>query len=162
MSLGSNIRNLNGGLTRDLLLDIQVIVLHVGSLDIAVEGEHVALEAIRWRARSRVQRAAGSNRVAGETRIKNRIRADVVVGRARIEKGRIREMAEHHVLGEGIEEHAESGPDYRLPFSSCIPCSADARGEVLFVRVIEAAQSRLAHLRKGEVTAGEIKTGNVA
>ena len=71
-------------------------------------------------------------------------------------------MAEHHVLGKGIVEHAEASADNGLPFSRDIPCKAYARGEVFLVGVVELAQAGLTHLGKCEVTAGGIEIGDIA
>src|SRR4029077_4019831 len=48
MPLRSNIAHLQNCLARELLLKVEVVVLHVGSLDVAIESENIALEAIRW------------------------------------------------------------------------------------------------------------------
>ena len=81
---------------------------------------------------------------------KNRIRTNVVVGRTRVEEGRVRQMAEDHVLRERVIEHAEAGADDSLAFSGDVPRGADARGKVLLVRVVQTAQSGLTDLRQGE------------
>src|SRR5690242_15970379 len=59
-------------------------------------------------------------------------------------------MAEHHVLREGVVKHAPSGADHSLAFASDVPGNADARREVLLVRVVEARQSGLTDLRESE------------
>src|SRR5260370_24772422 len=161
MPLRSNVADLQYCLAGNLLLDIQVVILHVRRLDVAVEGEDVALEAIR-RTRRSIEcshNAAWVNRSAGREGFGNRNRTEVVICWAGIEEGRIGEMAKHHVLREGIVEHAETGADHGSTFSGYIPCSTHSRCEVFLVRVIQPAQARLTHLRDCKVTVGEIKTG---
>src|SRR4029077_9000636 len=44
VTLRSYITHLQSGLVGDLLLDVDVVVLHVGSLDVAIHGKNVTLE----------------------------------------------------------------------------------------------------------------------
>jgi len=43
MALGTDVARLDNGLAGDLLLDVEVVVLHVRRLDVAIEGEGIAL-----------------------------------------------------------------------------------------------------------------------
>ncbi len=160
VALRSNVPHLQYCLAGELLLEVQVVVLHVGGLDIAVEAKDVALKAARGRGRK--ERAPEADRPAHHARRKNRIGTNIVVGRAGIEERRIGQVAKRHVLREGVEEQAESGAHHRSTFSRYVPRSAHARRKVLLVRIVKAAQARLTHLREGEATAGEIKTRHIA
>src|ERR1700730_8814063 len=100
MALRSDITDLDHGLAGELLLEVEVVVLHVGRLDVAIKGEDVALEAT---ARGGLKHGAlgndGSFHRAGR---KDRSRTYVVIGWARIEERSVGQVAEHHVLREGI------------------------------------------------------------
>ncbi len=70
-------------------------------------------------------------------------------------------MAQYHVLRERVKEHAETCPDYRLPFSGYVPCGAHARSEVLLVRVVQAAQPGLSNLSERKCLRDRIERGDV-
>src|SRR5579871_482552 len=160
MALRPHIADLQHRMTVELLLHVEVVVFHVGRLDVAVEGERIAL--VGTGGRCRVDWAARSDWSADYAGGKDRVRANVVVGRARIEVRRVGKVAERHVLGERIVEHAKSGTNHGLSFTSYVPGSADARGEILLVRIVKTAQARLSNLRQRERSTGGIQVRNVA
>src|ERR1019366_677323 len=162
MALRSDVTDLDHGFARELLLDVEVVVLHVWCLDFAVEGEDVALVAAAADIGGRKHRLLGRNDSTIHAARINWSRANVVISRTRVEVGREGKMAEHHVLREGIVEHAKARPDYGLPFSGDIPCEAGARGKIFLVWVVELAQARLTHLREGEGVADRIEIGDIA
>ena len=135
MSLRADVGDLQNTLTEQLLLEIDVVVLHVRRFYVAIKCEDVALQA--GAARSPVNwglvgdcryRARGDDLVlAGSDRI---------VGRSRIEIGRVREVAHDHILGEGIEEDSVAHTDYRFAFAGHIPGDADARREILMIGIV--------------------------
>ena len=71
-------------------------------------------------------------------------------------------MSKRHVLREGVKENTVTRADNSPALSCDVPCSADARSEVFLVRVIQAAQPRLADLRKRESVVDRIKVGDIA
>ena len=82
MSLGTHVTNLRDSMIVDLLLEVEVVVLHVGSFDISVERENVAFEVAGGL--SPKIGLPGYNRAStGKGRIqpcrKNRIRSDRVI-----------------------------------------------------------------------------------
>src|SRR6202451_4005586 len=141
MALRSYIPDLQHGLACELLLEVQVVVLHIRSLDVAVEAENVALKAASGR--RRVHRTAGNDGAAGRARRKNRLRSYVVVCRSGIKERCIRQVPQNHVLREGVEEHAPPGADHRFTLAAHVPSHTDTRGTVPVARVVTLAQSRL-------------------
>src|SRR5207253_9387549 len=79
MSLGSYIAHLQHGSARDLLLDVQIVVLHVRCLDVAVEAEGIALKTARCG--RRIDRTAGDDSPANRARRQNCCGPNVVIGR---------------------------------------------------------------------------------
>src|ERR1700691_4146411 len=116
MALGPNITDLDDRLAGNLLLDVEVVILHIRGLNVAIVAEGVALvTAARAACKYGLTGNDGpTDRAAGE----DGIGTDVVIGRPGIEVGRIRQMAHHHVLRESVVEHSEAGADNRLSFSS--------------------------------------------
>ena len=159
MALRSDVAHLQHGLARNLLLDVEVVVLHVGHFDIAVESESIAFVA---GAGGREYRASGDDLSADRTVVKDRSGADVVIGRAGIEVRRIRQVAHHHVLRESVVEHSEAGADYGLTISRDVPREAEAGSEIFLVRVVETAQTGLANLGESESVVSGVEIGDVA
>src|SRR5689334_25328824 len=96
-----------------LLLDVEVVVFHVGRLDIAIKGKDVALIGT-----SRLvpkQRYTGGNGPPDGSGRVNRRGSHRVVGWTRVEEWRIGEMAQSHVLGKSVKEHPEAGAYYGFP-----------------------------------------------
>src|SRR5208282_120569 len=151
MALRADIADLNHGLARKLLLDVEIVVLHVRSLDIAVVGEGVALAATRRSAGGKERRRV-LHRVGAQAGRKDsiRVRPDVVESGAWGVGRRIGKVAQHHVLRGSVKEHAEAGTDHGLAFTSNVPGDAGARGEVFLVGIVEAAQAGLTDLREGK------------
>src|SRR5579862_4458283 len=106
MTLRSNIRDLHNHLARDLLLEVDVEILHIRRLDVTVETEGIAL--IRASCRRRVYRTTRNNGPAHGAGRENCCRSNVVIRRPRIKERRIRQVAENHVLREGVKEDAVS------------------------------------------------------
>ena len=44
VALGANVANLHGHFTRDLLLDVQIVILYVRRLDIPIDAENIAFD----------------------------------------------------------------------------------------------------------------------
>src|ERR1700734_843892 len=105
MPLRADISHLHHHFSGDLLLDIQIVILHVGGLDIPVEREHIAFNTAATR--RTVNRYAGCNR-ARNTRRDNRERTDIVVRWPGIEERRVRQMSQKEILRKRIVEHPES------------------------------------------------------
>src|SRR6202050_5130272 len=105
MTLRAHISHLQHYLPRNLLLDVQIVILHIGGLDIPVEREHIAFNTAA--ARCTVNRNSGCNR-AGNTRRDNGARTDIVVRWPGTEEGRVGQMAQKEILRKGIVEHPEA------------------------------------------------------
>src|SRR5450432_2462855 len=134
----------------NLLLDVQVEVLHVRSLDLAIEGEDIALETEAIRCR--IHRRAHGETIA-RVNCGNNLELGGpyrVVGGARREERWIRKVTEHHILRESVIEHSEARAHHGPTLSCDIPRCADPRSKVLFVWVVEFAQPRLSDLSQCE------------
>ena len=93
MSLRSHIADLNHGLAGELLLDVEVVVLHVGRFDIAIKGENIALKAAAAESLARSIKGSLADSIARKARIKNEypVRAKLLYagpGSKKGEKGR--------------------------------------------------------------------------
>src|SRR5579872_5479434 len=153
MALRSHISDLQHRLAGNLLLDVQIVILHVRRVLFRSEGEHVAFETTSRR--RRVHRAAGHDGPAHGTRRENWRRSDVVIRRSRIKERRVRQVPKDHVLGERVEEDSVTGADHGLAFRAHIPRQADARSKIFLVWVIQAAQPWLSDLRQGKVSGSQ-------
>src|ERR1700691_840467 len=160
MALRPYITNLQHGFAGYLLLDIQVVVLHVRSFDVAIKREGIAL--VITSGGGGKQRSAVSNRASHHTSGKYGIGTDIVVRRAGIEIWRIRQVAESHVLREGVKEQSEAGADYGRSLSRSVPCDAHARSKILLVGIVKATQSRMANLGQRERIIHRIQVGDIA
>src|SRR6476619_2475747 len=102
MSLRSYISNLQHSLAGELLLDVEVVILHVGRFDVAVESKSIALEgATSGRREYRTARddrgaqgIAARDRRVTKTRGQDWGRPNVVVCRSGIEKRRVWQVTE--------------------------------------------------------------------
>src|SRR5208283_1295704 len=63
-------------------------------------------------------------------------------------------MAEDHVLGEGIIEHAPSGANHRLSLSTDVVGKSYARGEIVVVGVVKPGRTASAATHPQQRTAG--------
>src|SRR5580704_4191943 len=149
MTLGSDVADLQHHFAVELLLDVEVEVLHVRRLDVAIEAEGVAFIGAASILRT-VHGLARDDGSAIGARGDDRVWSDVVVSGSGIEEWCVGQVAEHHVLRESVEEHAPSSADDSLAFAGRIPGSAQARGKVGVDRIVEAAQSGLSDLGESE------------
>src|SRR5580704_347152 len=144
MPLRTYIPNLQHHLARNLLLHVEVVVLHIRSWKIPVNRENVTA---RRTARCFEYRRAWCDR-ADDSHGGNRRRPCGVVANAGTEDAVIRQLTEKHILGDAVEKHSPTCADYRAAFAKGIPSHAQARREVLVVRLIHRAQPWLAQLRQ--------------
>src|SRR5271169_6657042 len=113
MPLRSHIAQLHRHLASKLLLDVQVVVFHVRSLDIPVKSESVALQA--GAARGTVNRNSTCDRRSGSGRNDLVLAgANRVIGWYGIEVRRIRQVPHDHTLRKRIEEDAVAGTNHRF------------------------------------------------
>src|SRR5579859_7695127 len=98
-------------MTGELLLDVEVVILHVGRFDVAIEGKGVALVVAACCGCE--YGAAGNDRAADCSRRIDRLGGgEWIVGRTGIAIGRIRQVAESHIVRERVEEHTKTCADY--------------------------------------------------
>src|SRR5580704_11449247 len=151
MALRPHICDLQHRLARDLLLDVQIEILHVRRPDVLLEAESIALKIASrgWRE----YRGTGYDRACRRGLRENWIWSHIVISWAGIKIGRIWQVGQNHVLREGVEEQAVSGAEHRFPLPSNIPCHADAGGTIPVVRLIKVDQPALSHLGECEGSA---------
>src|SRR3977135_3485132 len=97
MTLRPNIPNLRKNLARNLLLKVDVVVLHVGRADVAIERKGIAFE-IATRRRIAVDRRSVNNRAAYSPGGENRLRTDGIIRGSGGKEGGIRQVPLEHVL----------------------------------------------------------------
>src|SRR2546421_4267099 len=124
MALGAHIANLRHHSAGQLLLDIEVVVLHVWSAYVPVEGKGIALEIARGRIPK--YRCSRDHRSANYTCGENGRRSNRVISRAWVEKWRIGEMSQEEVLGKCIVENAEASTNNCLTGAEHVPRRAHA------------------------------------
>src|SRR5690349_11988798 len=126
-----------------LLLQVQIVIFYVRSLDVPVKGKDVALEIAIWVA---VKRDAWNVSVVqihgGRIEIchLHGCNPDGVVSRPGRVESRVRQMSQHHVLRERIKEQSITSAQDGLPFTGRVPGNAYARREVFLVGLIQARQ----------------------
>jgi len=155
----ADVADLQHHLARNLLLEIQVVILHVGRADVAVHRENVSGGGCP---RSGEHRNARRDRPAHCADRENGRRAERIVSWARVEAAVIGQVSQEEVLREGVVENAEAGANYRLAFAEGIPGQAEARSEVVVVRLVKAAEPGRPYLRQGDRGCGRVKPGNIA
>src|SRR5260370_18424958 len=99
VTLRAHVTHLQRHFTSDLLLDVQVVILHVGSLYLLVDRENVALRAATTGRRS-INRGIGLERPGGQGKhgLLNRVRSNIVICRPGSIEGRKGQMAQEHIL----------------------------------------------------------------
>src|SRR5271163_3326862 len=137
MPLRPNVSQLQYHLAPELLLKIQVVILHIRRLDVSIEGENVALDHAAW---SSVERLAGEvrtcDRIDGrriQVRHLDGVGPNVVIGGAGSKESRVGQVAQRHVLRESVKEEAIAGTHHGPALPGYIPHHAGAWGEVLLI-----------------------------
>src|SRR5690348_4956344 len=125
MPLRTNIAELQRSLTSQLLLNIDVVVRHVRRFEMAVNSEDVAfLAATVGGTIDGLSRNYGGD---GERRARDRSGSTKVTicGARGVERG-IGQVAQEHILREGVVEEASTDSNYSLAFAGDIPRNAGA------------------------------------
>jgi len=159
MALGTHIANLRHHSSGQLLLDIQVVVLHVWSAYVSVEGKGIALEIARGRIPK--YRCSRDHRSANYTCGENGRRSDWVISRPGIEERCIGEMSEEEILGKRIVENAETTAHNCLTGAENVPGRAHAGCKIPVIRVIKLVQSRGPYPRQSKGCGGGVETSDV-
>src|SRR5579885_2621040 len=149
MSLRSDIPDLQRHFAIELVLEIDVVVLHIRRSRVTVYDKRITLEI--GASRCIEYWLTGGYHVTAAAHRRNDLRgADRVVSRTGIIERRIRKMPEEKVLREGIVEHSPARADYSGAFAAYVPRSAEAGCKIPIVRFVQSAESSLTYLCQRE------------
>src|SRR6266851_10381617 len=143
MPLRSHVADLQYNLVGDLLLDVQVVIFHVGRFDIPVEGENIALRTAGavWYSINGYPRLNRPVERQGERCLLDGVGSNIVICRPGGVKRRVWQVAQEHVLREGVKKHSVAAANDRLAVSENVPGDAGAGCKVLVVGIVEFGQS---------------------
>ena len=139
----------DGGLGRQLLFDIQIVVLHIRSAQTLIDGKNIGgTEAAVDRPGTQTasghgngSRGSASNRLQGirvHAAVGDGPGTDVIEQGTGVARG-IWNLTGEEVLGEGIISESVSGANNRLSRAKYVISNAHTRGEVVVVLRVQAA-----------------------
>src|SRR4051794_24042140 len=131
-SSGTDIADLQGHVSSELLLEVEVVILHVRRAQALVNGEGVLKYPILGRVENLCRTPGYDGIDAAE------IEQHVIVGRPGVECGP-RKLSGEEVLREGVVEETPPGADDGLARSEEVISHAEARTEIVPVLGIEFA-----------------------
>src|SRR5262249_2919200 len=127
----ADVADLEHGFAGDLLLDVQVEVLHVRRANVGVDDEEIAKAA-----EAGVDGVSLGN-LTDSTALGKRSATRARVRRTGAEAAVPGQVAEKHVLREGVVEDAPAGADHGLAVAGEVVGEGEAGSEVVAVWVVE-------------------------
>src|SRR5579885_830111 len=149
MSLRSDIPDLQRHFVAELVLEIEIVVLHIRRARVTIHDKGITLEI--GTSRGIEYRLTGGYHVTAAAHRRNDLRRpDRIVSRTGIIERWVREMPKEEILREGVVEHSPACAQYRFPLTAHVPGQAEARSEIPVVGLIQSAESPLSYLCQRE------------
>ena len=157
VALRTDVPDLQHHLARKLLLQVEVVILHVRRGKVAVYRKNVPGRGARWSHKCRNSRKYRSGRADRG----NRVRTRGIVSYSWTKLAVVRQFTKKDVLGNGVKKESPSCAQHGAALAEGIPSHTDARREVFVVRFVYLTQAGLTQLRQSDGLPDWIEIRNV-